>query len=146
MSMFHSWSQVSKIIRFVYLLKTWIKSKLKPKSLPCLLSRTSEFHCWKSSHQCGKASGSQSDPADPCALTSTDSSTKLQPANPNLTRSRNCTVRYSPKCRELGLHRNGYLDRVFVFWNSSIGYLTCSVFVLLRMPQQHNHDSDNYKS
>ena len=57
----------------------------------------------------------QAVPAEPCAVTGTDSSAKLQTASLNLTHSSNCTVRYSLKCRELDLHRNGYLNRVSAF-------------------------------
>lgn len=88
----------------------------------------------------------QSVPAEPCAITSTDSSVKLQPACLNLTHNRNCTVKYSLKCRELDLHMNGYLNRVSVFWRCWIRFLTWSVFVLLKMPYQHNKDSNNYNS
>lgn len=57
----------------------------------------------------------QAVPAEPCAVTGTDSSVKLQTASLNLTQSSNCTVRYALKCRELDLHRNGYLNRASAF-------------------------------
>lgn len=54
-------------------------------------------------------------PCSAIATTGTDGSVKLQPASLNLTHSKNYTVRYSLKCRELDLHMKDYLNRVSVF-------------------------------